>query len=175
VDEQALDQHASQLAKVWGLLAPYATGLAEVDPADQHLVEQAEAARTLMEQIYRQHITFTGEGLRRYGLPATVGGRAVLDVLNDDRMLCFVDPVQHAPLSTEPGAVKAGQPVPERFTDPVRRLQERSGNEVNSRGGYVLREQLRDRAPGRAGHTKLVRPRAHHLRSARSARAASAP
>jgi hypothetical protein len=61
VDEQALDQHASQLAKLWGLLAPYATGLAEVDPADRQLVEQAEAARALIEQIYGQHITFTGE------------------------------------------------------------------------------------------------------------------
>lgn len=72
VDEQALDQHASQLAKLWGLLAPYATGLADVDPADQQLVEQAEAARTLMEQIYRQHITFTGEQRPATGTPLSV-------------------------------------------------------------------------------------------------------
>jgi hypothetical protein len=34
VDEQALDEHANQLAKLWGLLAPYASGLTPVDPAD---------------------------------------------------------------------------------------------------------------------------------------------
>jgi hypothetical protein len=32
---------------------------------------------------------------RTAGLPATVHGRAVLDVLDDDRVLRFADPVQH--------------------------------------------------------------------------------
>jgi len=72
VDEQALDQHADQLAKLWGLLAPYATGLKPVDPADRQLVEQVEAARRLLEQIYRQHITFTGEQRPATGTPLDV-------------------------------------------------------------------------------------------------------
>jgi DNA-binding LacI/PurR family transcriptional regulator len=44
----------------------------------------------------------------RLDLPAAVGGRAMLDVLHEDRMLCFIDPVQHAPLGIQPGAAKSG-------------------------------------------------------------------
>ena len=72
VDEQALDRHAEQLAKLWGLLAPYASGLTSVDAADRQLVEQVEAARRLLEQIYRQHITFTGEQRPATGTPLDV-------------------------------------------------------------------------------------------------------
>jgi hypothetical protein len=72
VDEQALDQHADQLAKLWGLLAPYASGLTPVDPSDRQLVEQVEAARRLLERIYRQHITFTGEQRPATGTPLDV-------------------------------------------------------------------------------------------------------
>ena len=72
VDEQVLDEHAKQLAKLWGLLAPYASGLTPVDPADQQLVEQVEASRRLLEQIYRQHITFTGEQRPATGTPLDV-------------------------------------------------------------------------------------------------------
>lgn len=72
VDEQALDQHADQLAKLWGLLAPYASGLTPVDPSDAHLAEQVEAARRLLERIYRQHITFTGEQRPATGTPLDV-------------------------------------------------------------------------------------------------------
>jgi len=72
VDEQALDKHAGQLAKLWGLLAPYATGLAPVDPADRQLVDQVEAARRLLEQVYRQHITFVGEQRPATGTPLSV-------------------------------------------------------------------------------------------------------
>jgi hypothetical protein len=72
VDEQALDQHADQLAKLWGLLAPYASGMTAVDPADQQLVEQVEAARRLLELIYRQYITFAGEQRPATGTPLDV-------------------------------------------------------------------------------------------------------
>jgi hypothetical protein len=33
----------------------------------------------------------------------------MLDVLHDDRVFWFVDPVQHAPLGTEPGTMESGQ------------------------------------------------------------------
>ena len=69
VDEQALGEHASQLARLWGLLAPYATGLTEADPDDRQLVELADAARRLLEYVYRQHITFTGERRPATGTP----------------------------------------------------------------------------------------------------------
>ena len=72
MDEQALDRYADQLAKLWGLLAPYATGLTPVDAADRQLAEQVEAARRLLEQIYRQHITFTGEQRPATGTPLDV-------------------------------------------------------------------------------------------------------
>ena len=55
--------------------------------------------------------------------------------------------------------MEAGQGVPERFTDPVRRLQERSGDEFNSRGGYVLpRATPRSRAgPGGSFQARKAR------------------
>lgn len=72
VDEPTLDQYADQLAGLWGLLAPYANGLMPVDPANRQLVEQVEAARRLLEQIYRQHITFAGEQRPATGTPLDV-------------------------------------------------------------------------------------------------------
>jgi hypothetical protein len=58
--------------------------------------------------------------------------RAVLDVLHDHSMLRFVNPVQDAPLGTEPGAVYPGQGVAQRFANPVGRFQERSSDELDS-------------------------------------------
>lgn len=43
-----------------------------------------------------------------HALPAAVSGRPVLDVLDDDRVLCLINPVKHAPLGTKPGAVESG-------------------------------------------------------------------
>jgi hypothetical protein len=61
VDEEALEKHADQLAKLKGLLSPYGEGDLRVDPANPQLAEQAGALRALLEQVYRQHITFQGE------------------------------------------------------------------------------------------------------------------
>jgi hypothetical protein len=72
VDEQALEEQAEQLARLWGLLAPYATGLMPVDPGNVQLVEQVEAARRLLERVYRQHITFRGERRPATGTPLDV-------------------------------------------------------------------------------------------------------
>jgi len=72
VDEPVLDRYADQLAALWGLLGPYANGLMPVDPADRQLVERVEAARRLLEQIYRQHITFAGEQRPATGSPLDV-------------------------------------------------------------------------------------------------------
>src|SRR5580658_4407966 len=61
VDEDALDRHADQLAALRGLLLPYVEGDRQVEPRNSQLVDQVEAARLLLEEIYRQHITFEGE------------------------------------------------------------------------------------------------------------------
>jgi hypothetical protein len=99
----------------------------------------------------------------------------MLYVLDDDNMLRFVDSVQHAPLSAEPGAVESGQRVSERLADAVRSREERPGEEFDSGGGNVFREQFGYRAPRGAGHSEFVRVGTHRLRSASSARAASVP
>lgn len=112
---------------------------------------------------------------RLRSLPSAVGAGAMLDVLHNHHVLRFVDPVQHAPMGTEARAVESGQLVPQRLTSAVRRLQEWAGDEFDSPGGHVRRERSGDRASGRAGHPELVMLGAHRLRSASSARAASAP
>jgi hypothetical protein len=61
VDADALDRHADQLAALRGLLLPYVEGDRQVEPRNSQLVDQVEAARLLLEEIYRQHITFEGE------------------------------------------------------------------------------------------------------------------
>ena len=61
VDEEALEQHADQLARLRGLLSPYQEGDLRVEPRDGQLLEQMEALRSLLEQVYRQRITFQGE------------------------------------------------------------------------------------------------------------------
>jgi hypothetical protein len=61
VNEQALDRHAEQLAALRGLLQPYVEGDRQVQPNNRQLLDQVEAARILLEQIYQQHITFSGE------------------------------------------------------------------------------------------------------------------
>jgi hypothetical protein len=64
----------------------------------------------------------------------------MLYVLHDDHAFRFVDPVQDAPLGTETRAVDASQLASQRPADPVWRLQERPGYELDGGCGYVLRE-----------------------------------
>lgn len=61
IDEAALDRHADQLAALRGLLFPYVEGDRQVEPSNSQLMNQVEAARLLLEQIYQQRITFKGE------------------------------------------------------------------------------------------------------------------
>ena len=72
VDEQALERHADQLAKLRGLLAPYVEGFAAVEPSNGQLLAQVQALRSLLEQVYRQHITFKGEQRPPTGTPIQV-------------------------------------------------------------------------------------------------------
>ena len=72
VDEQALERYADQLARLRGLLTPYVEGFASVEPGNGQLLAQVEALRSLLEQIYRQHITFQGEQRPTTGTPVRV-------------------------------------------------------------------------------------------------------
>lgn len=61
IDTESLDRHADQLAGLRGLLHPYVEGDRPVEPTNQQLLEQVDAARMLLEEIYGQRITFQGE------------------------------------------------------------------------------------------------------------------
>jgi hypothetical protein len=69
LNEEALERHADQMAALQGLLFPYAEGDRQVDPTNRQLLDQVEAARLLLEQIYKQHITFKGEQRPATGSP----------------------------------------------------------------------------------------------------------
>lgn len=56
-----------QLNSVYAQLAPYADGREQIDPGDQELEVLVEEARTLLEGLYGQHLTFKGE----MGRPST--------------------------------------------------------------------------------------------------------
>ena len=61
VDEEALERHAEQLAKLRGLLTPYREGDLPIEPGDGQLLERVEAVRLLLEQIYRAFTILRGE------------------------------------------------------------------------------------------------------------------
>lgn len=69
LNEEALERNADQMAALRGLLLPYAEGDRQVDPTNRQLLDQVEAARLLLEQIYQQHITFRGEQRPATGSP----------------------------------------------------------------------------------------------------------
>lgn len=99
----------------------------------------------------------------------------MLYVLHDDNTLGFVDPVKDAPLGTEACAMEPSQLASKRLSDAVRSLHERADDKFHSSGGCFLRKEFGNRAPRRAGQSEFVRVVAQCLRSASSARAASAP
>lgn len=61
VNGAVLDQEGSVLVELAGTLSPYAQDLADVDAADATLIEQIERARSLLEALYGQRLTFRGE------------------------------------------------------------------------------------------------------------------
>lgn len=61
VDTAVLDRENAELVRLTGGLAPYAQGLADLDPDDAELAEQAGQLRALLEAAYGQRFTFRGE------------------------------------------------------------------------------------------------------------------
>jgi hypothetical protein len=71
-DAAVLDRENKSLVKLIGVLAPYATGLADIDPADAELSAQAGRTRALLEAVYGQRFTFRGEPRDATGTSVTV-------------------------------------------------------------------------------------------------------
>lgn len=61
VDATVLDRENASLVRLLGALAPYAQGLADLDPDDAELAEQAGRVRAVLEAAYGQRFTFRGE------------------------------------------------------------------------------------------------------------------
>ncbi len=73
VDPAVLDREYAALVRLTGVLAPYAQGLADVDPGDAALAEQAGQLRALLEAVYGQRLTFRGEQRDPTGTRVSVG------------------------------------------------------------------------------------------------------
>jgi hypothetical protein len=67
IDVDVVTAEKAQMAKLVGLLHPFATGMAEVDIEDSELARHAGELRTLLEAAYGQRITFLGEDRERTG------------------------------------------------------------------------------------------------------------
>lgn len=60
-DAEVLGQQAKTLGELAGGLAPYATGMLDVDLHDAALGERAAEVRAILEAVYGQRFTFRGE------------------------------------------------------------------------------------------------------------------
>lgn len=82
VNGAILDAEGSALVSLTGALSPYAQGLVDVDPHDRQLIEQAERMRALLEALYGQRFTFTGE--QRENTGARVSVKQVLGIVHQE-------------------------------------------------------------------------------------------
>ncbi|MFD7324025.1 hypothetical protein ACFV9D_23470 [Streptomyces sp. NPDC059875] len=60
-DIEVVQQFREDLTVFWQVLAPYANGITDIDPADATLLETADAVRNILEAIYGRRLTFAGE------------------------------------------------------------------------------------------------------------------
>ncbi|MGW7243860.1 hypothetical protein [Streptomyces sp. NPDC054804] len=80
MDYDRVEAQADAIRELRRDLSDYADGLAEVDPADQGLVETVNALRQLLETIYGCRITFRGESREQSG--ATVDVRVAAEAVD---------------------------------------------------------------------------------------------
>jgi hypothetical protein len=71
-DVSVLDRESKSLVQLVGALSPYADGMADTDPDDEELGEQAGRLRALLEAVYGQRFTFRGEQRDPTGTRVTV-------------------------------------------------------------------------------------------------------
>jgi hypothetical protein len=113
VDATVLDRENVSLARLLGRLAPYAQGLADLDPDNAELAEQAGRVRAVLEAAYGQRFTFHGEQRDPTGTRVSVNqvlgqvGGAVLGVEADVGPGVGVEVHQHA-TTVEPGGSVTG-------------------------------------------------------------------
>lgn len=72
IDATVVAHEERSIVKLLGVLAPYAQGLADVEPTDEELGEQAGRLRALLEAAYGQRLTFRGERREPTGARVTV-------------------------------------------------------------------------------------------------------
>jgi hypothetical protein len=72
VDGRLLDQENRRLIALTGALAPYASGDAEIDPADGDLIAALTEVRSLLESLYGQRFTLRGEAREPSGTKVDV-------------------------------------------------------------------------------------------------------
>lgn len=72
VDADVMAEEAETLVGLVGGLAPYASGMAEIDLDDAELAERAGNVRAILEAAYGQRFTFKGEDREPTGTKVTV-------------------------------------------------------------------------------------------------------
>lgn len=113
VDTAVLERETAALVRLAGGLAPYAQGLADLDPTDVDVAEQANQMRAVLEAVYGQRFTFRGEQRDPTGTQVTVTqvlgqvGGAVLGAQGDVAPGAGVDVRQQA-TTVEPGGSVTG-------------------------------------------------------------------
>jgi len=113
VDAAVLDRENALLVPLLGGLAPYVQGLADLDPNDAEVAEQAGRVRAVLEAAYGQRFTFRGEQRDSTGTRVTVTqvlgqvGGTVLGVEGDVAPGIGVDVRQQA-TTVEPGGSVTG-------------------------------------------------------------------
>ncbi|WP_406179799.1 hypothetical protein [Streptomyces sp. NBC_01006] len=60
-DAEVVLRFREDLTALWQVLAPYAHGITDIDPADRNLLDTADAVRNILEAVYGQRLTFAGE------------------------------------------------------------------------------------------------------------------
>jgi hypothetical protein len=80
-DYAIVEQVAPQLRELFRYLGDYVSGIEAADVHDQQLQHHIAATRLLLEQIYRQPITFVGEGERPSSVVSEISVREVLGVV----------------------------------------------------------------------------------------------
>lgn len=111
VDGALLDKENRRLIALAGALAPYASGDAEIDPADGDLMVAVAEVRAVLEALYGQRITLRGEVREPSGTRVDV--HQVLGTVRGSAVGVEADAVQDATVRVEQSAttVEAGGSV----------------------------------------------------------------
>lgn len=141
-DLAIVEQSSAELSRLYGVLAPYAMGLADVRLTDSDLIAAVARLRDLLEAAYGQRLTFRGEQRERTGTEVDV--RQVVEVLGGK--LTGI-----GTLSLDGGRAQVQQVVDEAS----------AGSEIVGIGSVTVGgpAEATAKAPPRANDTRTVNPR----------------